>query len=165
MKGSHTLSVITASALKELMTLLLSEAYPQVFHCGHAVLAAAEELEQSDDTRLLKSYMDGIYNAIERLFYKEKIVLYPYLEKQFTLDGKMKTVPAVSIAMEEGQRASRMIQSFKAEILVAAMATKSIAMEVQLPAAFQQFEASWKCLCQHRAQLFTCFVSGSTTKV
>lgn len=159
MEGSYTLSVTNASALKELMTLILSAAYPQVFHCGNAVIAAAGELEQSDDTRLLKSYMDGIYNAIERLFYKEKIVLFPYLEKHFTPDGKTKTTPAVTTSIEEGQRASKMIRSFKAELLGDGPETKNIAMEAQMLAAFQKFEESWEALCLQRTQLFACFVS------
>lgn len=165
MKGSQTLSVTTASALKELMTLILSVAYPQVFHCGHKVLAAAGELEQSDHTRLLKSYMDGIYNAIERLFYKEKIVLFPYLEKQFTPESKPKTIPAVTTSIEEGLRASKMIRSFKAELSGTGPDTKHIAIEGQLVAAFQEFEQSWEALCQQRVQLFDCFVPGTTTKV
>lgn len=165
MKGSHTLSVTNASALKELMTLILSDAYPQVFHYGHAVLSAAGELEQSDDTRLLKRYMDGIYNAVERLFYKEKIVLFPYLEKHFTPEGKPKTIPAVSTSIEEGQRASKMILSFKSELLGAGPETKGIAPEAQMQEAFQAFETSWNALCHQRAELFSCFVPESKTKV
>lgn len=165
MKGSHTLSVTTASALKELMTLILSAAYPKVFHCGHAVLSAAGELEQSDDTRLLKRYIDGIYNAVERLFYKEKIVLFPYLEKHFTPDGKPKTIPAVTTSIEEGQRASKMIRSFKAELLGEGQEIKGIALEMQLLEAFQTFEQSWEALCHQRVELFNCFVSESKTKV
>lgn len=157
MEGFHTLSVTTTSALRELMTLILSASYPQVFHCGDAVIAAAGELEQSDDTRLLKSYMDGIYNAIERLFYKEKIVLFPYLEKHFTPDGKGRTVAAINASIEEGQRASKMVRSFKAELIGAGQETKSIVMEAQMLTAFQAFEQSWKALCYQRMQLFACF--------
>lgn len=165
MKDAHTLPVTTASALKELMTLILATAYPEVFHCGNKVLAAAGELEQSNDTRLLKSYMDGIYNAIERLFYKEKIVLFPYLEKQFILDGNLKTISAITASEEEGQRASRMIQSFKAEILNSDFGINPTATEGQLLVAFQVFEESWETLCVQRAQLFSCFVSDTRTKV
>ena len=157
MEGFHTLSVTTTSALKELMTLILSEAYPQVFHYGDAVIAAAGELEQSDDTRLLKSYMDGIYNAIERLFYKEKIVLFPYLEKHFTQDDKTQTVSAVNASIEEGQRTAKMIRSFKAELLGTGSETKNIKVETQMLAVFQAFEHSWKVLCYQRMQLFACF--------
>lgn len=159
MEGAYTLPVTNASALKTLMTRILSDAYPQVFHCGHAVLSATGELEQSEDTRLLKRYMDGIYNAVERLFYKEKIVLFPFLEKHFTPDGKPKTIPAVTISIEEGQRASRTIRSFKAELAGTGPETKGIAMEAQMLDAFQKFEQSWEALCQLRTQLFACFVS------
>lgn len=159
MEGAYTLPVTNASALKALMTRILSDAYPQVFHCGHAVLSATEELEQSEDTRLLKHYMDGIYNAVERLFYKEKIVLFPFLEKHFTPDDKPKTIPAVTISIEEGQRASRTIRSFKSELAGAGPETKGIAMETQMLDAFQKFEQSWESLCQLRMQLFACFVS------
>lgn len=165
MKGSQTLSVTTASALKELMTLILSVAYPQVFHCGHQVLAAAGELEQSDDTRLLKSYMDGIYNAIERLFYKERIVLFPYLEKHFIPGGNPRTIPAVTTSIEEGDRASKMIQSFKTALFNNPPEVSSKVVEEQLLAAFQVFEKSWEALSMQRIQVFTCFVPDIRTKV
>ncbi len=165
MKGSRALPVTTASALKELMTLILSVAYPQVFDCGNKVLIAAAELEQSDHTRLLKSYMDGIYNAAERLFYKEKIVLFPYLEKQFTPEGKLKAIPAVTTSIEAGMRASKMIQSFETEILAAVPDASDVAMKTALFAAYRELEQSWASLCRQRLQLFDCFVPGSTTKV
>lgn len=159
MEETRTLPVTTAAALKTLMHSILTDLYPRVFNSCQAVAATAEDLEQTPDTRLLKSSVDSIYNAIERLFYKEKIVLFPYLEKHFSPETRPKTTTAIHTALEEGGRIAKMTDLFKDWLSAAGFDVCDTLPEKQVPVVFRDFENAWQELCRNRENMFRSFAT------
>lgn len=159
MKEARTTIAVNASAVKKKMNAILELYYPSVFDASQAIIAAAEDLEQTPGVKKVKSAIDAVYNAIERLFYKEKIVFFPYLEKHFATEDKSKIVPAINNAIDESMRIAKMVESFRTWALGEDADDRIAALDVKILEAFAGFESAWWALCVRKDKLFASFVA------
>ncbi len=159
MKEARATITANASDVKVQIIAILEDCYPTVFDASQAIVSVSEDLEQTPGIKKVKSAMDGIYNAIERLFYKEKIVFFPYLEKHFDTTDKNKIVPAINNAVDESMRIAKLVESFRAWALGEDVDDRIAALDPKILDAFATFESAWWALCVRKEKLFKSFIA------
>lgn len=159
MIGTSATNAKDANELKELMNMIIDDCYPFVFDSSQSMVSTAEDMEQTVFTKYVKSAMDAIYNALERMYYKEKIVLFPYLEKNFQIADKASLIPAINNSVEESMRIAKLIEAFRLWVLGRDPAKKAALPDNRTIDAMGTFESAWWALCAHRNKLFESFVT------
>jgi iron-sulfur cluster repair protein YtfE (RIC family) len=155
--NSELRSPLSKEQIAALMAAIIESSYPAVFETAQKVISVAEDRASSVTIQQLKTAIDKAYNAIERLYYKEKIVLFPFLEKHYGNAGAEKFTSAITNTIDESMRIVQQINSIKHW-------TNKGESEVNPPldeailSAFALFEGSWWNLCIRKEQLFASFL-------
>lgn len=164
MKRVSVTNAADSKELKQLMKMIIDECYPFLFESSQLLMSIAEDMEQTLATKKLKGAMGAIYNALERMYYKEKIVLFPFLEKHFEITEKASVIPAINNSVEEGMRIAKHIDSFRMLALGRDATESTPPFDNKALDAMGTFESAWWALCAHRNKLFESLVILKETK-
>lgn len=145
------------AVISQLMKTIIENSYTNVFEASQLLVSTAEDTAHFDELKLLKTAVNAIYIATERLYYKKKIVLFPFLTKNIKTKDNQKCIPAINVAIDESFRISKMIENLKAELLDAA--TNEHKDYQNVLSVFNSLEVAWWTLCTNTDKLFGTYVS------
>lgn len=155
--NNHLKAPMSKEQIGVLMATIIDSNYPIIFETAQKVISVAEESTSSVTIKQLKSAIDNAYNAIERLYYKEKIVLFPFLEKHYGNATSDKFTAAINNTIEESMRIAQQISSMKQWVNKGENELNP-PFDEDILSAFALFEGSWWNLCIIKEQLFASFI-------
>ncbi|HLU17842.1 MAG TPA: hypothetical protein VKZ76_07320 [Edaphocola sp.] len=155
-------STNSLSVIKSRMDNIIREIYPGALELCQKIASVAEEFEPSTKIERIKGLVDVIYNALERQYYKEKIVLFPFLEQTMSGSHSDRLNASIKSAQDEVLRIAGQVRhlcSWLAE-LSSAVGDKSEATEAIIE-RFRVFDAKWQELNKERDELYVAITTLS----
>jgi len=146
--------------MRQMMHNIVEIYYPKLFSACQDLVAVAETFENNDVLITARRVVDNIYSLSERLYYKEKLILFPHLENLLDSKEQQKCVSSMNISVDETSRIAKIVESFKLHLLESKNELEP-EIEESLRLAFKKLESAWWKVSVSKQQFYQHYTDNS----